>query len=294
MQLSDTHFLEPGAAPEGGFAYDTTEAFQAIRAALAAAPAPELVVVTGDVADHGRASQYRQAAEAFASLAAPVNVCPGNHDRDATFTTAMGRPTVSTSRAIEIGNWCFLFVDSSAGVMMQDDSGRFVDPVSYDDRLHCDGSLGTRESSWVRDACASTDAEHVFLWLHHPPASSVGLSRDHGYDAEWHALMPDLTNVRGLGGGHTHVPDEYEFEGRPVFVCPSFKNNFDLRAGTMLPPGYRTFDFRADGAITSTTELIDDPRWPRSPLGRAVLSLLNGELSWDEFEAIVARKRAGA
>ena len=27
-QLSDTHFLEDGAEPEGGFAYDTGAAFQ--------------------------------------------------------------------------------------------------------------------------------------------------------------------------------------------------------------------------------------------------------------------------
>ncbi len=291
-QLSDTHFLEAGEAPEGGFAYDTAEAFEAVRNHLASQAAHDLVVVTGDIADHGRAAQYRKAADAFSQIDAPVNVCPGNHDQDAAFTTGMGRPTVGTSRAIEIGAWCYLFVDSNAGVMVPHQSGRLVDPADYDERLHRNGSLGAREASWVSDMCAATSAEHVFIWLHHPPAAPVGLTSDSAYAAEWRGLIQSLPNVRGMAGGHTHVPAEYEFEGRPVFVCPALKNNFDLAAATLLPPGYRTYEFAADGSIASGLDFVDDPRWPRSPVGRAVIALLRGELTHAEFDAIVERKRA--
>ncbi len=291
-QLSDTHFLEGGEEPEGGFAYNTGEAFEAVRDHLHQHEPQDLVVVTGDVADHGRAAQYVLAAEAFSELNMPVNVCPGNHDQDTAFTTGMGRPTVGTSRALEIGAWCFLFVDSNAGIMVPHESGRVVDPEDYGDRLHCNGSLGEREASWIHDMCAATTAEHVFIWLHHPPAAQAAISTDDTYAAEWRALMASLPNVRGMGGGHTHMPNHYEFEGRPVYVCPALKNNFDLTAETMLPPGYRTYEFAADGSISSDLQLVDDPRWPRHPLGRAVLSLLRGELSYADFDAIVARKRA--
>lgn len=290
-QLSDTHFLEEGAEPEGGFAYDTAEAFEAVRQHIAHQAPHQLVVVTGDIADHGRSAQYQRAASAFSQLDAPVNVCPGNHDQDAAFTIGMGRPTIGTSRAIEVDNWCFLFVDSNAGVMIPHESGRLVDPSDYDDRLHRSGALGQRESSWIRDMHSATGADHVFVWLHHPPAAS-GLSLDDGYTAEWRALLPDLDKVRGMGGGHTHIPAEYDFEGCPIYVSPALKNNFDLTAETMLPPGYRTYEFSADGSITGDVQLIDDPRWPRHPMGRAVMSLMRGELSWEQFNAIVARKKA--
>ncbi len=293
-QLSDTHFLEEGSEAEGGFAYDTAEAFDAVFAHIGSHAPHDLVVVTGDVADHGRPAQYRRAADAFGRFASPVNVCPGNHDQDATFTAGLGRPAVGTSRAVEAGPWCFLFVDSNAGVMVPHPSGRHVDPMNYDDRLHGNGSLGEREASWVRDMCATTEAEHVFIWLHHPPDAPVGLTEDAAYAEEWRTLIVDLPAVRGLGGGHTHVPAEYDFEGRPVFVSPSLKNNFDLVANTLLPPGYRTYDFAADGTVTSDVHLVDDPRWPRHPIGRAVASLLRGELSWEQFDEIVARKRAAA
>lgn len=257
------------------------------------APA-DLVVVTGDIADHGRTAQYTVAADALAGLPAPVNVCPGNHDQQDPLTAALGRTNISGSRVIEADNWCFLFVDSNDGVKVIDDSGRAVDPPAYADRLHCDGSLGQREASWVKAMCAATTADHVFIWLHHPPACDVPMMVNKPYTAEWESLLGQLPNVRGMGAGHTHIPAEWQVAGCPVFVAPSLKNNFDLDANTMLGPGYRTYDFAADGSIRSEIQLIEDDRWPRAPFGRALRSLFNGELTYDEFDAIVERKRAQA
>ena len=42
--------------------------------------APDCIVVTGDITQAGRRSEFKQAAEWFAGLRAPVVVCPGNHD----------------------------------------------------------------------------------------------------------------------------------------------------------------------------------------------------------------------
>ncbi len=292
-QLSDTHFVEAALDGASGYAYDTSEAFDAVHAHLEANHQPDLVVVTGDIADHGRPAQYRRAAQALSRFNAPVNVCPGNHDRDAAFTAGIGRPGVATSRVIEVNNWCFLFADSNAGVMVPDPSGRPVDPQDFGDRMHRNGSLGNREASWIREMCASTDAEHLFIWVHHPPAAPIELTRDDAYAQEWRGLLGDLASVRGLAGGHTHVPDAYTFENRPVFVSPALKNNFDLQAKTLLPPGYRTYEFGADGSVSSELHLLDDDRWPRNPLGRAVVSLFNGELTYAELEQIVRRKQRG-
>lgn len=291
-QLSDTHFLEVGEHAEGGFAYDTSEAFDAVLESMAGHDF-DLVTVTGDVADHGRTAQYQRAAAAFQRIDAPVNVCPGNHDQDAVFTVAMGRPTVSTSRVVELGDWCFLFADSNAGVMAADAAGRMIDPAVYEDRLHGNGSLGATEAAWIKAMHDETAAEHVFIWIHHPPAAPIGLTDDADYAAEWQALMPTLPKVRGMGTGHTHVPGQYEFDGRPVFMAPALKNNFDLQAATLLPPGYRTYAFSPDGGVTSELQLTDDDRWPRHRLGRAVMALMHGELTFAEFDEIVARKNAG-
>ena len=249
-------------------------------------------MVTGDVADHGRPAQYRKAANSFGQLGSPVNVCPGNHDRDADFSAVLGRPSVSLSRSIRVGNWQFLFVDSSTGTMISDETGRLVDTGNPQDRLHSNGTLGDQEKSWLRSMCATSDADHIFIWLHHPPDPPIKLVEDLPYADEWGQLLTELPNVRGFGAGHTHVPNDYDFGGRPVFVGPSLKNNFDLAAKMTLPPGYRTYEFAPDGGITSDLHLIDDSRWPRLRLGRAIMSLFNGELTHEELRAIAARKAA--
>jgi 3',5'-cyclic AMP phosphodiesterase CpdA len=291
VQLSDTHFLEPGLPPEGNHGYDISEAFDAVLDHLAEHAEPDLVVVTGDVADHGRPEQYDIAAAALARLPAPVYVCPGNHDRDATFRSGFARADLHTPRVTHHGPWAFVYADSNAGTMSPDDSGRLVDPPG-EERLHRNGSLGEAEAAWLRAAAAGHDADHVFVWVHHPPDADVPMAHDAAYTAEWDSVTAACPKIRGFGAGHTHIPSTYTFSGRSVFVAPSLKNNFDLDADTWLPPGYRTFEFHPDGTVQSELHLIEDERWPRRPFGRALRSLFMGELSFNELAEIIARRSA--
>ncbi|MCP3990550.1 MAG: hypothetical protein GY724_15840, partial [Actinomycetia bacterium] len=216
---------------------------------------------------------------------------PGNHDHDAQFVVGIGRPGVATSRVIEVGEWAFLFVDSNAGNMVEHPSGRVVDHDDKGKRLHSDGLLGDREATWIHDMCAATSAEHVFVWVHHPPACSVAtVKAQEEYTAEWSALLTALPQIRGLGAGHTHIPDTYEFEGRPVHVAPSFKHGFDLDNWTWLPPGYRTYRFEADGGVSSELHLVDDERWPRRPMGRTLKSLFMGEITLEELYEVAVQR----
>lgn len=287
-QLSDTHFLEPGRDPEGGHGYDTSAAFDAVLADLAGQHV-DMVVVTGDLADHGDPSEYEIASAALARLPWPVFVCPGNHDIDQSYRSAFTDPRIHTARQTQHGPWSFVYADSNAGGMGADTTGRLLDAPDGE-RLHGNGSLGSAETAWLRAATQGHDADHVFVWIHHPPDANVALTHDDAYTAEWATVVADRPKIRGFGAGHTHVPSDYRFAGLPVFVAPSLKNNFDLEAGTWLPPGYRTYEFGADGQVSSRLHLVDDERWPRRPLGRAIRSLLAGELSYDELAAIIARR----
>lgn len=289
VQLSDTHFLEDGADPVGGHAYNTDDAFDAVMNHMGDHSALDLVVVTGDIADHGRSAQYDKAAAAFSRFDVPVNTCPGNHDFDVTFTAGLGRPGVGTSQVIEIGNWAFVFMDSNAGGMHEDSLGQRIDPPG-DERLHNNGHLTPRDAAWIRSMCDATTAEHVFIWLHHPPDVPAGMSHDEEYAAAWKALLPDLPKVRGLGGGHSHIPTQYQLLDLPVFVSPALKNNFDMENRTWLPPGYRSYEFAPDGSIVSEVHLVDGERWPRKPYGRALHSLFTGEITFEQLAEIIVRR----
>ncbi len=291
-QLSDTHFVEPGEEPEGGFGYDIGAAFAAVREHIEAGPELDFVVVTGDIADHGHAAEYRVALEAFEQLPCPVLVTPGNHDQDAAFWAGMGATKVSTPRVVHRDNWIFVFIDSNLGLMLDDGNGHRVDP-DYHQRLWGNGLLGPAQSQWLRQMCDHTDADHVFIWVHHPPGLGNGaVPASSAYSREWSALLADLPIIRGLGAGHTHMPLSGELEGRPIHVCPALKNNFDLETGTLLPPGWRSYSFEPDGTFTSEIHLMDDDRWPRHPLPRSVIALLRGEITHQQFDEIVARRAA--
>ena len=295
IHLSDTHFLERGLEAEGGGAYDTSLAFEHVLDHLGDHSEFDFVAVTGDVADHGRPAQYELAAAAFRRLHVDVMVCPGNHDADDALRRHLDGGDIAMPRVLELGQWAFLFVDSNAGLMVPDETGRLVDPPG-DVRLHNDGVLDDREAAWIRDACAATTADHVFIWVHHPPSHDLpALSRNVPYTEQWLALLADLPSVRGLGGGHTHVPAEYELAGRPVIVAPSFKNNFDLEAATWLPPGYRTYEFAPDGSVSSEIHLVDHhhEHWPQRRMGRTIQALFDGALTYADLAALAARRSEG-
>ncbi len=290
LQLSDTHFLSGGAVAEGMGAYDTSAAFEAVFGHIGDHDHLDLVVVTGDVADHGTAPEYEVAAQAFSQFRVPVNLCPGNHDFEVPFQTGFDAPNLTTERIVELGNWAFVFADSNAGQMIADSNGTLIDPPG-EDRLHANGSLGVDEPARIRTMCEQTEAAHVFIWVHHPPGDTVALVADNTYTTEWTQLLADLPKVRGIGAGHTHVPSKYEFMDRPLYVSPAFKNNFDLENETWLPPGYRTYEFGADGSVTSEVHLVDDDRWPRRRFGRAIASLFRGEITHEQLAEIAARKQ---
>ena len=76
----------------------------------------DAVLVTGDLADHGLPAEYEQVAKVLAGHAAPVLICPGNHDvREAYREGLLDEPAVGgpINRAHEVAGATFLMCDST-------------------------------------------------------------------------------------------------------------------------------------------------------------------------------------
>ena len=281
-QLSDTHFAMPGMRSHGGFGYDTDEAFAAVFAhAFESGPPPDLVVVTGDVADHGHPDEYERAAAALRRLPVAANLCPGNHDFDIALRVGVPGIGLSMNRTMRLGEWLFVFADSTFDGKELGGDGLIVDRA---DRIESTGALGAAEIASLRALIDGSTAPHVFVWLHHPP-SMTGTFAKAAYDAEVMSLIADNPRIRGVAGGHVHSDMVSELADRPVFVCPALTVNFDFTNWTLLPPGYRTYEFASDGIVRSECHLMDDPRWPRARLPKSVVRFLQGEGTWNELMA---------
>ncbi|MDH4168925.1 MAG: metallophosphoesterase [Acidimicrobiia bacterium] len=275
VQLSDTHFSTSGRIPYGGAGYDPAETFEAVITTLASRPSPHLTVVSGDLADHGEASEYGVVVRQLSRLDGDVYLLPGNHDRRAPFDALLTVGRLRYQRTLNVGGWLFVFVDSN---------GAGPRDTAETDK----GILADSELEWLRGVLSATEQPHAFVWVHHPPGEVAGFSRA-DYVAQFEALLEDLPRVRGVGCGHAHTDLVTAAGAVPVFICPSLTTSIDFIANTTMPPGFREYDFHPDGTIDTEAVLVDDDRWnDRRPLPADVISYL-----MDEIDSTELKRRLG-
>src|SRR5262245_47874640 len=100
--VSDTHF--------GNAVQDPAKRAAAVMDhLLAMSPRPDVLVVSGDVADHGLPEEYAEARAWLDRWPGPVAVCPGNHDVRATFVAGLG---VEVPSVVEAVGYRFVLLDS--------------------------------------------------------------------------------------------------------------------------------------------------------------------------------------
>ncbi|MEU0796910.1 metallophosphoesterase [Amycolatopsis sp. NPDC005961] len=193
--LSDLH-LDDGPRAE-----DRVAAVMAYLGGLAV----DAVVVTGDIADHGAASEYARAAELL-EHPAPVLVCPGNHDVRAAFRTGLlGLPASDDpiDVAREVDGVLFALCDSTIP-----GSGA--------------GFLADSSLSWLDDVLAGGDGP-AFVAFHHPPVEVgvplVDAIRQSGED-RLAAVLARHPRVVALLAGHVHTGASTTFAGLPLRIAP--------------------------------------------------------------------------
>ncbi|SNT64028.1 3',5'-cyclic AMP phosphodiesterase CpdA [Asanoa hainanensis] len=177
-------------------------------------PAPDVVLITGDIADHGEEGEYAVARELCRDLPAPVLFCPGNHDvRGAYRKVLLGESAgdAPVNRAHRVGGALFAMCDSSI-------------PGQHD------GLLADSTLEWLDAELAAVDLP-AFVCFHHPPVV-LGLpfadqSRQLATD-RLAAVVAAHPNVVALLCGHAHTPGATTFAGRPLLVAPGVVSTFRL------------------------------------------------------------------
>jgi 3',5'-cyclic AMP phosphodiesterase CpdA len=194
--VSDTHFGNDVQDP-------SARAGAVMDHLLAMDPRPDVLVVTGDVADHGLPGEYDEARAWLDRWDGPLAVCPGNHDVRATFVEGLG---TGTRTVVEVAGSRFVMLDS---LIDADATGR-VDP----------GRLGDEQLTWL-DERLSEDPRPTYVCLHHPP-TTIGLElMDPIMLLDGDALAAVLTrqpHVVATLVGHAHTMSATTFAGRPLLT----------------------------------------------------------------------------
>ncbi len=194
--LTDTHFGVPGAGER---------ARRVLRHLSSMTPPPDVLVVTGDVADHGLEEEYAEARAVLDAWAGAFAICPGNHDVRATYAEAFcaGGPTETV---VVHGGRRFVMLDSLLDA---------VDGVRTDP-----GHLGEASLTWLDERLAEDDSP-AFVCLHHPPVDlGLGLMDPIRLDdgPALAAVLDRHPQVVATLVGHAHTMGTTTFAGRPLLI----------------------------------------------------------------------------
>jgi 3',5'-cyclic AMP phosphodiesterase CpdA len=237
--VSDLHI---GGRPES-----VDRAAQVIRHVCSLSPAPDVLLVTGDVADHGLPEEYATARDLLAAWDGPLLVGTGNHDIRAPFGRILlgGDREGPLDQELDVGAYRFLMLDSLVPAV----DGRRIDH----------GELAESTLAWL-DERLSASPRPTFVCFHHPP-TTVGIG---GADEirlrnalELEAVLARHPHVVAVLVGHNHTMCVTTFAGRPALVGGGVVSSVTLEQEPQdsiwldAPPTLAVHLLGDDGRLTS-------------------------------------------
>jgi 3',5'-cyclic-AMP phosphodiesterase len=248
-QLSDPH-VDVGPGDTG-----SSEALAAaVDAVVRLDPAPDAVLVSGDLTNRSDAPSYERVRDLLAPLSVPVHVLPGNHDdREALRTwftddPVSGAHTAPFQYALRCGDMRLVVCDTTV-------------PGRDDGRLDA-GCL-----AWLERELAAEPSVPTIVAMHHAPLlTGIGAMDAIGLPEADRAALGDLLRrrpqVRRVVAGHVHRACFGLLGGCGAFACPS--THLQVRwnpsgpeiALEPAPPSYALHTVLAGGDVVTLVQPV--------------------------------------
>jgi len=210
-QITDLH-ITAGRAPAYGVEDTFASAKRAIEHIRDLAPAPDVLLVTGDISDAGSAEALIDAAALLKALDMPVLLVPGNHDHRGRFLEAFSGYAYLRQNSVP-ERLCYALDFPPL---------RFIGLDSVIPGYH-GGGLDEITLEWLNNELDARRAPTI-VFMHHPPFP-VGIP---SMDADSFAMAEALEDVLRahphvirLLTGHMHRPFSRWFGGTLAVGAPS-------------------------------------------------------------------------
>jgi Icc protein len=226
-QISDLHIK-----PAGALAYGRVDTAKALERCVATLnefePAPDFVVISGDLADTPAVEEYAHLKRLLAPLKLPFASIPGNHDSrdmmraafpDAAYAFSSG----PLNQKVEAGGLDLVLLDSSVA-----------------GKPH--GELDAATLQWLDTTLASRADRPALLFVHHPPfvAGIWHMDRQNLVNAgEFAPIVRRHPRVRLIATGHVHRAVLTTFAGVPATICPAPNHAVDLDLAHLREPSFK-------------------------------------------------------
>jgi 3',5'-cyclic AMP phosphodiesterase CpdA len=258
-QLTDLHVRPVGiAANRVSETNMLTE--RACRVAAALKPAPDVVVITGDLTECGLPAEYANLAAILRrTLKMPVYVIPGNHDRRDNLRRGLAHLPGVTRDPDYVQ---YAVEDLPVRLVM-------LDTVVFG---HGHGELAAAQLEWLDRTLAAEPSKPTMIGMHHPPFVT-GIPHMDGIalrdpDA-FRSVIGRHPQVERIICGHHHRPIFGRVAQAIVSIAPSVAHQVELSfdpddkgAFNMEPPAFQLHAWRAvTGFVTHTvyTEVFPGP-----------------------------------
>lgn len=243
VQLTDSHLFADRHQTLAGCA--TNDSFAAVVDYVAKQPQqPDLLLLTGDLAQDDSAAAYRYLRETIAPLQIPAYWLQGNHDQNsAAIEAELSVAPFEVSQSIALGGWRLLLF----GTMRPDRPEGVLDRASLE---NLESQLQAQD-------------QPTLIALHHHPLpigsafiDSIALENA----AEFLAIVDRYSQVKVVIFGHIHQAFDQVRKGVRYLGCPS--TCVQLRPGAAgvewdsLGPGFRVLELGDDGTVESWVDRL--------------------------------------
>jgi 3',5'-cyclic AMP phosphodiesterase CpdA len=258
-QLSDPHVCAPGTLYQG--LVDSNAMFAAAVARLTTLdPAPDLVLLTGDVTEHATADEYRLARQLTAEIRQPILAIPGNHDEREAFRAAFA----------DMG-----YLPATGPLHFARDHGA-VRVIGLDISVpgHHHGDFDDATAAWLEATLAADPDRQTLIMLHQPPIET-GIGFIDAYRCfngdRLAAIVARYPAVERILCGHVHRHMLLRFGGTLLLTAPSTTTAIALRlapaaepASYVEPPALLLHHWRPDAGLVTHHVPIDPGTGPLS------------------------------
>ncbi|WNL42762.1 metallophosphoesterase [Halomonas sp. PAMB 3264] len=229
--LSDFHLFTE-RSETGEARGDIARVLEALVADIAAlAPRPDIVAISGDLADGGTPEDYRRLNVLLAPLSMPILAVPGNHDRRGAMREGLG------SRLTGLVPGPFL----NARVALPGVTLLGLDTV-VPGAPH--GALCAERLNWLEGELASSKGTTVIV-MHHPPVQTGHPHWDTFSLIEGCERFAELLAGRSVRilCGHIHQPFHTDWGAHHVGVAGSPAFEYHLTPGSIEAPSPQPVPF---------------------------------------------------
>lgn len=252
--ISDLHIRPPGQ-PAHRVSDTYALSARALQAVAALDPRPDLLLISGDLADRGLPEEYAHLRALLAGLGLPVLMLPGNHDVRAAMIAGLDLgPHART------GDGFVQFLADLGGLRL----------IGLDTLVsgQSAGALCETRLAFLEEALATAGHRPVVIAMHHPPFDSGIAHMDRIRLSEgaerFRAIVGRHAGIERILCGHHHRPIQARFAGTMAQIAPSVSHQVTLDLAPdalatiqMEPPAYHLHSYRPQTGLVTHTAYVE-------------------------------------